>query len=804
MELNKKATWPGWETVRLIGRGSFGAVYEIERDVLGEKEKAALKVISIPQSDSDISEMYSDGYDDESITSTFKEHLKSIVAEYSLMRKLNGSANVVNCDDVRYVQHDDGFGWDIFIKMELLTPLTSALTSEVTEEQVIKIAKDLCHALVQCKQFGIIHRDIKPQNIFVSPLGDYKLGDFGIAKTVEKTSGGTKIGTYKYMAPEVYNNQPYGAGADVYSLGLVLYWLLNERRMPFLPLPPEKLRAGLEEQARMRRFRGEAIPAPAHGSEKLKGIVLKACAFDPKDRYQSAEDMLIDLETLGGTSPRAAVGELKNVGGTAQGAFSGGDEATISTVYENAEQGEDKTVGVFHTKTSTTSVQEPIDQEPEEDKTVGAFSHPVKAQEQTKSTDVPQKKKKGLILGVVSAIVALAAILLIVLLTDGSDNIKGGAYDIVVWVTDAAVDLTEKQIEDFNNSNNYGLYFNATIVAVGEGDAADRIIADKQAGGDLYCFPQDQFTRMLQAGVLDPIDASSATKIINSNAYGTVLAATSSNTLYAYPMTADNGYFMYYDKSVIPESDISSLESLIADCESAGRYFAFEVETSAWYMASFFFATGCASEWAVDSSGQFIWVYDTFDSQQGIAAAMAMRSLMKSPIFLNSSSASDFADGAAIVISGIWDYGTAESILGNNLGVAELPCFTADGRSYHLGSYSGSKLMGVKPQENADRRAALHALAQHLTNEQCQKERFRTLGWGPSNINAQNSVEVRDDPALAALLAQSAYAIPQGQIPGNWWGIAADLAKEIKNASEDSAIQAALDQYQASINALVS
>ena len=250
-EIDNKATWPGWETVRLIGRGNYGAVYEIERDMLGEKEKAALKVISIPQNDSDIGEMYSDGYDDESITSTFQEHLKSIVAEYTLMRKLNGSANVVNCDDVRYVQHDDGFGWDIFIKMELLTPLADTLPAAVSEEQVIKIAKDLCHALVQCRQFEIVHRDIKPQNIFVSPLGDYKLGDFGIAKTVEKTTGGTKIGTYKYMAPEVYNNQPYGAGADIYSLGLVLYWLLNERRMPFLPLPPEKLRAGLARSQRV-------------------------------------------------------------------------------------------------------------------------------------------------------------------------------------------------------------------------------------------------------------------------------------------------------------------------------------------------------------------------------------------------------------------------------------------------------------------------------------------------------------------------------------------------------------------------
>ena len=296
--INTMPAWPGWETVRLIGRGSFGAVYEIERDVLGERETAALKHISIPQSDSDIYEMRVDGYDDEGITSTFKVYLRSIVAEYSLMRKLNGSAYVVNCDDVRYVQHDDGIGWDIYIKMELLTPLTDVLPAEIPEEQATAVAKDICRALVQCRHFGIVHRDIKPQNIFASPLGGYKLGDFGIAKTIEKTTGGTKIGTYKYMAPEVYNNQPYGASADIYSLGLVLYWMLNERRLPFLPLPPEKLGAGMEEEARLRRFSGEAIPAPAHGSEELKRIVLKACAYDPKERYQSAEEMLHDLEAL--------------------------------------------------------------------------------------------------------------------------------------------------------------------------------------------------------------------------------------------------------------------------------------------------------------------------------------------------------------------------------------------------------------------------------------------------------------------------------------------------------------------------
>ena len=299
MNGNKKAIWPGWETVRLIGRGSFGEVYEIRRQVFDDTEKAALKVISIPQNDGDIEEMYSDGYGEDDITSTFQSHLKSIVAEYSLMRRLNGKPNIVHCDDVRYEQHSDGIGWDIFIKMELLLPLSKEITGDVPEDKVIKVAKDMCNALELCRQQNIVHRDIKPQNIFVSEDGDYKLGDFGIAKTVEKTMGGTKIGTYKYMAPEVYNNQSYGTKADLYSLGLVLYWMLNERRVPFMPLPPTKLTTGMEEQARLRRFSGEEIPAPKHGSEELKRIVLKACAFDPKDRYETAGDMLVALNAIG-------------------------------------------------------------------------------------------------------------------------------------------------------------------------------------------------------------------------------------------------------------------------------------------------------------------------------------------------------------------------------------------------------------------------------------------------------------------------------------------------------------------------
>lgn len=290
--------YPGWKTVRKIGTGSFGAVYEIERDLFGKTEKAALKVISIPQNESDIEELYGSGYDKNGVTEHFKNSLSDIIREYTMMSEMKGHSNVVNCDDVRYVQHDDGIGWDIFIRMELLKPMMKLPADSMTEARTVRLGRDICRALVLCKSLNIVHRDIKPQNIFVNSRGDFKLGDFGIAKTMEKTTGGTKIGTYSYMAPEVYNNEPYGSVSDLYSLGLVLFWMLNERRLPFLCLPPAIPGSSETEQSRARRFAGEKIPEPVHGSAELKRIVLKACEFDPKDRYQTAAEMLMDLEAL--------------------------------------------------------------------------------------------------------------------------------------------------------------------------------------------------------------------------------------------------------------------------------------------------------------------------------------------------------------------------------------------------------------------------------------------------------------------------------------------------------------------------
>ena len=348
----QKSPWLGWKTIRLIGRGSFGTVYEIQRELIdGTVELAAMKVITVPQNPDDIEEMYGDGLDEESITETFHEHLKNIVAEYTLMQKLDGNANVVNCKDISYIQHSDGIGWDIFIRMELLTPLTRSLPEYIDEKTVVKIGRDICNALVLCKKYDIVHRDIKPQNIFVSTSGDYKLGDFGIAKTVEKTMGGTKIGTYKYMAPEVYNNQPYGSAADIYSLGLVLYWLLNERRMPFMPLPPAKILAGKDETARQRRLSGEPLPVPACGSTELKRIVLKACAYDPSDRYHTADEMLADLNRLNSECEAAAKNQNPPYSKPTEALPDDAEDATSSILGKTADADKTEgTVGVFGQK----------------------------------------------------------------------------------------------------------------------------------------------------------------------------------------------------------------------------------------------------------------------------------------------------------------------------------------------------------------------------------------------------------------------------------------------------------------------
>jgi arabinogalactan oligomer/maltooligosaccharide transport system substrate-binding protein len=271
-------------------------------------------------------------------------------------------------------------------------------------------------------------------------------------------------------------------------------------------------------------------------------------------------------------------------------------------------------------------------------------------------------------------------------------------------------------------------------------------------------------------------------------------------------MTSDNGYYLYYDTSVITNPD--SLEQIIADCEAAyaakegdndNYLFRFALE-NAWYTASFFFATGCTSTWTTREDGEFTAVQDDFNSAKGMIAMKGMQKLASSKIY--DSDADKYANAAAWV-TGIWNANKAEEHFGDNFGVTDLPSFTVDGQSYHLGSYSGNKLMGVKPQADAEKAAFCSALALYLTNEECQMERYNLVQWGPSNLAAQQSEAVQANPSLAALAKQNAYATPQPQIFGGWWDIAKLLGSVAKSAKSDADLQAGLDNYKKTIDGLM-
>ena len=297
---NGTTVFSNWVITRQIGKGSFGTVYEIQREDFGQTYHAALKIITVPQSEEEVRSALDEGMSQTQAEQYFYSVVEDIVREFAIMARLKGTANVVGYEDHSVIRHRDGFGWDILIRMELLHPLLSyAYQHPFARRDIIRLGIDMCKALELCQKYNVIHRDIKPENIFVSDNVDFKLGDFGIARTIEKTmSGLSKKGTYNYMAPEVYRGGEYGFSVDTYSLGIVLYRLLNKNRVPFLPPSPEPITFHSRELALAKRMGGEKLQPPFYGEGRLGEIVLKACAYDPKERYSSPAQMRQELEDI--------------------------------------------------------------------------------------------------------------------------------------------------------------------------------------------------------------------------------------------------------------------------------------------------------------------------------------------------------------------------------------------------------------------------------------------------------------------------------------------------------------------------
>ena len=305
-----------WYITEELGSGAEGSLYRIERtDALGHKYYSALKAVSVPSSESETASLMAGGMQLEEVAEYYESVLENTSQEFELLAKLKGNSNIVSYEDHEIFRHKNGIGWDILIRLEELIPLVKySIDNPLSADEVALMGRDICRGLSLCRKFGIVHRDIKPDNIFISPSGSYKLGDFGIARIAEQTTIGlSRKGTYEYMAPEVYWGREYGSTVDLYSLGMVMYRYLNDGRMPFMPPSPEAIHADDRENVFVKRVNGHEIPPPRSGSDELKRIVLKACAFDRADRYKDADEMLQDLENLVADTQNGSAGTASNV-----------------------------------------------------------------------------------------------------------------------------------------------------------------------------------------------------------------------------------------------------------------------------------------------------------------------------------------------------------------------------------------------------------------------------------------------------------------------------------------------------------
>ena len=355
-----KVVFGNWTVEETIGSGAFGTVYKIKKEEFGRVYYSAMKVLEIPQDKEEHNRLRREGMDDASISTYYSQIAQDFIKEIELLSSLDGITNIVDYKD-HTIEANDNMGYTIYIKMQLLTPIANTLLNAdgsvrfMESEEILKLGKDMCSALEVCEKKKIIHRDIKIDNIFLSENGDYKLGDFGIARQLEATQGEmSKKGTVLYMAPEVFRGENYDKTVDIYSLGIVLYRLFNKNRAPFFPNYPDPIKFSDKEVANARRLKGDALPDIIGISAELNAVLKKACAFKPSDRYQSANEFKTALELVETAvaapvvvAPEApAVVEMEE---KTESAFAPDFVAVepVTPVAENTVD-EDATVGVFN------------------------------------------------------------------------------------------------------------------------------------------------------------------------------------------------------------------------------------------------------------------------------------------------------------------------------------------------------------------------------------------------------------------------------------------------------------------------
>ena len=371
---------------------------------------------------------------------------------------------------------------------------------------------------------------------------------------------------------------------------------------------------------------------------------------------------------------------------------------------------------------------------------------------------------------------------------------------LTVWGAEEDEALLQEIFTSFQSQYAGQASFQITYQPQSESNCKDVLLGDLENGADVFAFADDQVAALAAAGALDPIPASDAVRSANLSA--AVEAASVDNTLYAYPLTADNGYFLYYNRAYFSEEDVQSLDRILEVAALAGRHVTMDW-SSAWYVYSFFGNTGLEVGLNEDGLTNYCTWNSTEGDIRGVDVAQAMLSVASSPAFASMTDTEFLAgvqNGSVIAgVSGVWNAVAIEEAWGADMGAAKLPTYTCAGRQIQMASFSGCKLIGVNAYSSHPDWAA--RLAEWIASESNQRLRFERRGQGPANANAANSPEVQAAPAIAALLEQSEFSQLQ-RVGGKFWDPVTEFAGSMAAGNPSGAsLQSQLDRMVEGVTA---
>lgn len=385
---------------------------------------------------------------------------------------------------------------------------------------------------------------------------------------------------------------------------------------------------------------------------------------------------------------------------------------------------------------------------------------------------------------------------------DEGEQLESGKVALRVWVEEANIPNLQKMIDSFKQKYAGQADFDITIEVSGDADTRANVLGDIHNAADIFSMPDDQLYSLIAGGALSPV--ANQDEVKTANLTDAVDAASYNGTVYAYPYTADNGYFLYYNKEYFSESDVQTLDRILEVAAENEKKFSMEFN-SGWYLYFFYGNTGLDFGINADGVTNYCTWNATEGSIKGVDVAQALIDIATHPGFIAQPDASfveGIQDGTCIAgISGVWNAVAVQEAWGKSYGACKLPTYTCKGQQIQMSSFKGYKMFGVNSY--SDHLAWAHKLADWITNEENQILRFQERSQGPANIVAASSDEVGKVPAIAAVIEQSQYGVLQ-RVGNSYWTACTGFADAIAAGNPDNvSLQDLVDRLVSGITASV-